>query len=265
MGIADEMIVIAMAARKGGVGKSLLTASLSVLFDRFLRAQWREQQLVGAPPGDEAPIPEEPEPAQVAVADFDPQGSLTAWHNRRVRMKGPVLIQATPASLSRDLAKLRRGGFKVVVIDTPPGHSDITGHAMAAASMVVIPAKPGQHDLDATLATVAMARAIGARFVVAPNDATYRTVSMGALLRGLVELIPSILTDNILGLEPATERLPLLSTSTPGWVVRVVKALVEPVAREPMATGRSFSSLPSLVSAMLETSVLMGASAASET
>ena len=96
-----------------------------------------------------------------------------------------LLIQATPASLSRDLAKLRRGGFKVVVIDTPPGHSDITGHAMAAASMVVIPAKPGQHDLDATLATVAMARAIGARFVVAPNDATYRTVSMGALVRAL--------------------------------------------------------------------------------
>ena len=53
--------------------------------------------------------------------------------------------------------------------------------------------------------------------------------------------------------------------TTPACVVSVVNALVDPFAREPRATGRSMSSRPSLVSAMFETSVLMGASASTFT
>ena len=62
--------------------------------------------------------------------------------------------------------------------------------------------------------------------------------------------------------DPATEICPLLSISTPGCVVSVLNALVEPDAREPSAIGRSMSSRPSFVSAILETSVAMGATAA---
>ena len=49
---------------------------------------------------------------------------------------------------------------------------------------------------------------------------------------GLTVLMPSRLEVNMQGLAPATERLPLLSVSTPGCVVKVVMALVEPLARE---------------------------------
>ncbi len=62
--------------------------------------------------------------------------------------------------------------------------------------------------------------------------------SMGALLRGLMVLMPSMLMDSMSMFAPATEILPLLSVSTPGCVVRVANALVEPDAREPSATGK---------------------------
>ena len=53
---------------------------------------------------------------------------------------------------------------------------------------------------------------------------------IGEEFRGLMVLMPSIEIESILGLEPATDMLPLASTSTPGCVVRVVNALVEPEA-----------------------------------
>src|SRR6266481_168308 len=75
-----------------------------------------------------------------------------------------------------------------------------------------------------------------------------------ASFRTLTVLMPSILTESMLGLEPATERPPLLSTWTPTWVVSVVIGLVDPAAREPIAIGRSKSSRDVFVSAMFETS-----------
>ena len=183
--MGSDMAVIVMAARKGGTGKTLQTASLSVLFDRMLRARWKERMSRDRPPDVVDTGPEPPEPDQVVVVDLDPQGCLTAWHNRRLGLKGPTIVQSSAGNLRRELGKLRHAGVKVVLVDTPPGHSDLTERAMAAATVTVIPAKPGQHDLDATLATVAMTLAIGARFVVAPNDGTYRSVSMGDLVKAL--------------------------------------------------------------------------------
>ena len=88
---------------------------------------------------------------------------------------------------------------------------------------------------------------------------------MGELLRGLMELMPSMLIDSMLGFEPATDKLPLLSISTPGCVVSVVNALVDPAARDVIATGKSFNSRPNFDSAMLDPSVLIGASLATLT
>jgi hypothetical protein len=65
----------------------------------------------------------------------------------------------------------------------------------------------------------------------------------------------------MLGFEPATEIAPALSVCPPACVVSVEIALVDPSPREPIATGRSSNSRPVLVSAMLETSVVITASA----
>ena len=85
--------------------------------------------------------------------------------------------------------------------------------------------------------------------------------AIGALLRGLTLLMPSTETDSMLGLAPATERLPLESVCTPACVVSVEIGLVEPAPRDPMAIGRSRSSLPCLAFAMPEVSVVITASA----
>jgi hypothetical protein len=77
--------------------------------------------------------------------------------------------------------------------------------------------------------------------------------------------MPSILTESMAGLAPAMEMPPLESVWTPGWVVNVEMTLVEPEALEESPTGRSTSSRADLVSAIFETSVLMGASVAATT
>ena len=68
-------------------------------------------------------------------------------------------------------------------------------------------------------------------------------------------LIPSIVTDSCEEFPPATERLPLASVCTPGCVVSVDIALVEPAARVAIATGKSTSSRPVFVSPMFDVSV----------
>ena len=97
-----------------------------------------------------------------------------------------------------------------------------------------------------------------------PSNAGNSSV-IGPLFRALVVLMPSTLIETMSTFAPATEIWPLLSISTPGCVVSVLNALVEPAAREPSATGRSISSRPSFVSAILETSVAMGATASTLT
>src|SRR5215471_8644488 len=52
--------------------------------------------------------------------------------------------------------------------------------------------------------------------------------------RIVVLLIPSTLTESMVGLVPATEMFPLASVCTPGWLVRVERGLVEPPARVAM-------------------------------
>ena len=79
--------------------------------------------------------------------------------------------------------------------------------------------------------------------------------AMGAPVLALEVLRPSRVMESIEGLLPATEILPAASVITPGCVIKVVIGLVEPPAREAIATGRSISSRPTLVSAILDTSV----------
>ena len=89
--------------------------------------------------------------------------------------------------------------------------------------------------------------------------------AIGALLRGLTLLMPSTETESMLGLAPATERLPLESVCTPACVVSVEIGLVDPEPRDAIAIGRSSSSLPCLALAMAEVSVVITASAAAFT
>jgi chromosome partitioning protein len=91
------MNVIVFASRKGGSGKSTLTAHLAAQVHRRSR--------------------------RILLIDSDPQGSLTLWH--KMRGSGdPPLCTATEAVA--DLIKTAGlWGYEWVFIDTPPNLSAV--------------------------------------------------------------------------------------------------------------------------------------------
>src|SRR5690349_2786294 len=98
------MIVIAVVNSKGGVGKTTLASALAV------RA------------AEDSP--------RIALVDFDPQGSLTAWSRRREAHgdgdPNPCLFRdptepdrlPDPASVRE---ALERDGWDWCILDSPPG------------------------------------------------------------------------------------------------------------------------------------------------
>lgn len=160
------MHVVAFAAKKGGVGKTLLTASMSVVAsNRRASGRWSR-------------------PRKVAIIDLDPQGCLTEWRNRRSAV-APAIAQTAPAELADRLEALSRSGTSLVFIDTPPGHEAILLQVLRVADLVVIPIKPSELDVAAALRTATAARAIGVPYVFLPNGAPFRSRAMGAAIRHL--------------------------------------------------------------------------------
>jgi chromosome partitioning protein len=139
------MDVITLASRKGGAGKSTLTAQLAAHAHTLGR--------------------------RVHVVDADPQGSLKLWHSRRT--EGLKLV--TPErGLDRAIAFAMIEGFDTVFIDTAPTTWVVVQEAIRAATLVLIPARPGFFDLDAVQETVKTARERGKPYAVVINAAPVR-------------------------------------------------------------------------------------------
>ena len=135
------MHVITLASRKGGAGKSTLTAQLA--------AQAYAQ-------GN-----------RVRVIDADPQGSLKLWHSLRPEAL-PKLV--TPErGIDRALAFAMIEGTDYVFIDTAPTMWVVVQEAIRAATLVLIPARPGFLDLDAVRETVKTARERNKPYAVVLN------------------------------------------------------------------------------------------------
>jgi chromosome partitioning protein len=137
------MNVIALASRKGGAGKSTLTAHLAA----FAQCQGHRCLLV----------------------DADPQGSLALWHSRRAHGQ-PALATAT-RGIDRAVAQAMVDGYEWVFIDTSPTMWVVVQEAIRAATMVLIPARPGFFDLAAVRETVTVARKYAKPYAVVINAA----------------------------------------------------------------------------------------------
>jgi chromosome partitioning protein len=142
------MNVITLASRKGGVGKSTLTAHLAGF-----------AHLVGY---------------RTMVVDADPQGSLTLWHSMRAQqMRGGdgLALQNPAQGMNRILASAQLNGYQWALIDTAPTTWVVVQEAIRAATLVLIPVRPGFFDLAAVRETVATARDLGKPYAVVINAA----------------------------------------------------------------------------------------------
>ena len=137
------MNVLVFASRKGGSGKSTLTAHLGA----HIAKQSRPTLLV----------------------DADPQGSIALWHSLREAAQ-PVLKRAT-RGLDDVVRSAKRSGFEWVLVDTPPVKSALVVDAVRLATFVLIPTRPSLFDLEAVKDTIELCRQLRRPYAVVINGA----------------------------------------------------------------------------------------------
>jgi chromosome partitioning protein len=140
-------LVITIAQRKGGAGKTTLAAQLVVA--------WAQSG------------------AQIALLDVDPQGSLAAWVElRRARLGANAVgfnFAALPGWRAASWIEEQARHADLIVIDIPPHAETEAQIAVRAAGLVIIPVQPSPLDLWATEATLKMARDERRRALVVLN------------------------------------------------------------------------------------------------
>ncbi len=126
------MAIIAVAGRKGGVGKSTIVGNLAAEFALKGRS--------------------------VLVLDADPQHSLVAWAAQGDGILSRCVEKADgPAGTLRAGARNAAKVVDIVLIDTPPALMDIVYQAMLAADLVLLPCGPSPLDLFALKDAVSLA------------------------------------------------------------------------------------------------------------
>jgi chromosome partitioning protein len=154
------MLVITLAAQKGGAGKTTLATAMAVeATRRGMRA---------------------------ALLDLDPQCSASLWGD--LRQDKALEVVATPeARLVKVLEAARGQGLDLVVIDTPPSVKETPIQAIRSADVVVVPVKPAMFDLAASRATLDAVKREGKRSIA--------VISMAPLQGREVKDAEAMLTD----------------------------------------------------------------------
>lgn len=125
------MFVLVMASRKGGAGKTTIAVHLAV-----------EAQRAGSGP--------------VAIIDTDPMQGMSQWWDARKEQQ-PLLFKGAVKDL---VPTLRKQGFRLLVVDTPPSIGEEVTLAVKSASLILIPVQPSPNDLRAAGSTVSMANGL---------------------------------------------------------------------------------------------------------
>jgi chromosome partitioning protein len=159
-------LVVTIAQRKGGAGKSTLAAQLAVA--------WAKRG------------------ARVAVLDIDPQGSLAQWAELRRGQLGETAIgfdfAALPGWRAASWIEDQARRCDRVVIDSPPHVETEARIAVRAAGLVLIPVQPSALDLWATEATLALARDERKRVLAVLNRVPPRSSAVERIADRLAEM-----------------------------------------------------------------------------
>ncbi|HTP85562.1 MAG TPA: ParA family protein [Bryobacteraceae bacterium] len=119
------MAVIAVAGRKGGIGKSTITGNLAGEFAAMGRT--------------------------VVVLDADPQHSMVSWAAQGDGLLSQIIEKVNDGNVGELRSKVRafEKHADIVFIDTPPGMPDTTYHAALLADLMLLPCGPSPLDLYA--------------------------------------------------------------------------------------------------------------------
>jgi chromosome partitioning protein len=133
------MWTLAVWSRKGGSGKSTLSACLGV------------EAAAGG--------------AKIALIDADAQGSLESWH--RIRDAQTPVVAAVPlASLKSALQSAAEDGYAGAIVDFPGTLGPGERNALGLCDLVLVPMRPTPFDYDATATSLAVAAEMNVRPVV---------------------------------------------------------------------------------------------------
>ncbi len=121
------MKVVAVAAQKGGAGKTTISVHLATA-----------ATLAGY---------------DAAIVDLDPQGSAAAWGDDRGE-EPPEVISGQPSRLEKILASAKEQGFDLLILDTGPAADAAARRSAEFADLVLIPCRPASFDLRAIKTTI---------------------------------------------------------------------------------------------------------------
>jgi chromosome partitioning protein len=126
------MAIVAVAGRKGGIGKSTIAGNLAAEFAAMKRT--------------------------VRVLDADPQHSLVAWAEQGDGMLARVVEKVEGgAGTLRARARQAEKDVDIVIVDTPPGAPDVAYEAALAADLMLLPCGPSPLDLFALKEALSLA------------------------------------------------------------------------------------------------------------
>lgn len=120
------MKIVAMAARKGGCGKSTITTHLAVAAVQ--------------------------DGKRVAIVDLDPQATVAEWADERGE-DPPDVVSSQPARLPK-IIEAMRGNYDLVLIDTPPTTGEADRVAIEIADLVLVPTRIQTSDIAAVLRSI---------------------------------------------------------------------------------------------------------------